>query len=431
MLLLPDLFCNLHDAAPLTYLANAKKTMYNLLRSLYQPLVRAMPRFTLLFAVCFGFLLAAVCLRVLFVTHSQAEQIPFGEKSIGKGHFGTVFSAAFSPDGKKIVTASYDYTARIWDVESGKELHTLLGHDGHSSGVHSAFFSPDGKKIVTTGSDGAARGLPDDDGNFGCVRIWNADTGKELKKLEGFFVSHFAVFSPDGKKIAAAGSQRIIDENTALFYARVLIWDVDSGKIVQQLEGHTQRVNTVDFSHDGKTILTSSRDGTARIWDTETGKELQKIEVNKGYDPFSPDGNRVSAAFFSPDGKTMMTAGAFSLTGSIEKDGTIRLWDISSGKELRKLEGHPKWNDSVAFSPDGKKIATTGPDGTARLWVVETGEELQKFGKETDWKRINFSAFSPDGKTIVTVEDDTMIIWDVETGKELKKWKWKIYYWVN
>jgi len=344
-----------------------------------------------------------------------------------QGHFGAVHCAAFSPDGTKIVTAGYDNTARIWDVESGKELHVLKGHRGHSAGINSVAFSPDGMKIITAG----AWDYPLDADGKGNIRIWDAETGKELLKLEGYKGGwcHSAAFSPDGKK-AVAGSM----EDT------IFIWEVDSGKILQKFEGH-ELVSSVTFSSDGKKIITVDGNVSSilgdgkivRIWDTESGKELHWFE-EKSWDKI------FSAAFF-PDGKKILTINGKSIYDGINRNfssGIARICDAESGKELQKFEVKHELCISAVISPDGKQIATVGArDNTARIWDVESGKELQKFehkpGTNSTSRSIgvNSVAFSSDGKRIVTAEDDTVRIWDAESGKELKKWTWKIGYWLN
>ena len=272
----------------------------------------------------------AIGIVLLFVGCSSAQEPPNH-----KGHFGAVFCAAFSPDGKKIVTAGYDNTARIWDIESGEELHVLKGHRGHSAGINSVAFSPDGKKIVTAGSDGTAR--PRNEDGIGNIRIWDVETGKELRKLEGYqWTCYSAAFSPDGKKVVA--TEQSADNKV------VLIWDTDSGEVLQRLEGHSGFVAATAFFPDGKKIIAT--DGkTVRIWDTESGKELQRF----AREPW--DG--IFSIAISPDGTKIVAAGY---------DKSTRIWDANLEKELQKFEGEYIRASSAIFSPDGTKIVTSGYD---------------------------------------------------------------------
>jgi Tol biopolymer transport system component len=172
------------------------------------------------------------------------------ERLILEGHEGRVETVAFSPDGKRIVTASADKTARLWDADTGKQIGAPL--KGHAAHVLSAAFSPDGKRIVTGSGDNTAR-------------LWDADTGKQISDpLKGHQDRVWSVaFSPDGKRIVT-GSW----DNTAR------LWDADTGKEVGKLEGHQGHVTHAAFSPDGKRIVTASADKTARLWDAETGKPI-------------------------------------------------------------------------------------------------------------------------------------------------------------
>ena len=213
---------------------------------------------------------------------------------------------------------------------------------GHKEGVMSAAFSPDGKKIVTTSST--------DD----IVRIWDVESGMELQTLRGhkkLVVS--AVFSPDEKRIVTASADKTAQ-----------IWDVESGKVLQTFRGHGDDVNSAAFSPDGKKIITASKDGTARLWDAESGQELHKWEFPplKGNLKVLHPTNSVKCATFSLDGKKIVT-------GNVDR--IIRIWDVESGKELQTLRGHGGNVNSIVFSPDGKKIVTASSDCTARIWTLK------------------------------------------------------------
>jgi WD40 repeat protein len=296
---------------------------------------------------------------------------PLGELD----HTERVESAAFSPDGKRIVTASWDKTARLWDAETGKPIGKPL--TGHAERVLSAAFSPDGKRIVTASGDKTAR-------------LWDAETGKQIGQLDGHTNEVWsAAFSPDGKRIVTASS----DETARL-------WDAETGKLIAEpLTGHAKVVRSAAFSPDGKGVVTASEDRTARLWDAETGKQIG--EPLRGH-----VGSALSAAF-SPDGKRIVTASS---------DETARLWDVETGKQIGEpLRGHVDSVLSVAFSPDGKRIVTASSDGTARLWDAETGPLGEPLTGHAD--KVWSAAFSPDGKRIVTASgDETARLWDAETG---------------
>ncbi|MGB0080838.1 MAG: TIR domain-containing protein [Terracidiphilus sp.] len=286
-------------------------------------------------------------------------------------HHGEVRSAKFSPDGTRIVTASFDHTARVWDARSGQLLLTLTGH---SDEVWDAAFSPDGKHIVTASSDKSAI-------------VWDAATGEKSAILKGHKdVVETAAFSPDGSRIVTAS-----DDTTAC------IWDAETGQVIEPLKGHSDKVNTAVFSPDGKRIVTASQDKTARVWDAATGKPLATLKHS----------GEVRDAEFSPDGARIATASA---------DSTAVVWDAQSGRSLQTLKGHTNQVNTATFSPDGKLIATASNDHTARIWDSQSGALLFSLPGHADF--VDQAVFSPDGKFVITSSwDRTARIWNAATGQ--------------
>ena len=296
------------------------------------------------------------------------------EFAVLSGHGGHVISAAYSPDGTRIVTASADKTARIWDARTGRELTVLSGHGDR---VESAAYSPDGSRIVTASDDKTAR-------------IWDARTGRELTVLSGHGDSvESAAYSPDGSRIVTAS-----DDKTAR------IWDARTGRELAVLSGHGDNVESAAYSPDGTRIVTTSYDKTARLWDARTGRELAVL---------SGHGDSVYSAAYSPDGTRIVTA---------SYDKTARVWDARTGAQLTVLSGHGDSLESAAYSPDGARIVTASDDKTARIWDARTGAQLAVLSGHGD--RVNSAAYSPDGTRIVTASyDKTARIWDARTGREL------------
>jgi WD40 repeat protein len=290
-----------------------------------------------------------------------------------RGHSNFVFGVAFSPDGNRLATASADGTAKVWDAVSGKEVLTLRGHTDSVWGVA---YSPDGKRMATASSDGTAK-------------VWDAVSGKEVLTLRGHTQSVGGVaYSPDGKHLATASN------DTAK------VWDAVSGKELLTLRGHTGSVNGVAYSPDGKRMATASDDGTAKVWDAVSGKEVLTL---RGHTDF------VNGVAYSPDGDRLATA---------SRDKTAKVWDVVSGKEVLTLRGHTDFVNGVAYSPDGDRLATASSDGTAKVWDAVSGQELLTLRGQT--YRVNGAAYSPDGKRLATTSwDQTAKLWDSGSGQLL------------
>jgi WD40 repeat protein/TPR repeat protein len=344
-------------------------------------------------------------------------------RAVLAGHEGPVRRAAYSPDGMHIVTASFDGTARIWDTRTGIELMTLSGHSG---AVFSATYAPDGARIVTASGDHTAR-------------IWDARTGSQLLVLSDAESLTCAVYSPDGSRIATVSerSVRIWDAHTGAALSafslpgvrfgsphgdagyrgsaayspdgkRIVttmddrtarIWDVHTGTVVTILSGHTDAIATATYSPDGKRIVTAG-DRTARVWDAATGRQLLVISGHVGY---------VWSAAYSPDGRTIATA-------SVDK--TARIWDAMTGAPLKVLSGHINILCGAAYSPDGSSLVTAGWDRTARTWDLRDGAQAAILLQHDD--QVGGVAFSPDSSHIVTSSmDRTVRIWDIRTHAQI------------
>lgn len=279
------------------------------------------------------------------------------------GHSDAVNDANYSPDGKYIVTASTDKTARVWDAQTGKELRQF----GHDKAVYSASFSVDGKFIVTASADTT-------------IRIWDANTGSEIRRMAASAgEKSSASFSADGKYVVG-----LTAVNGSFTEKQVSIWDAATGNLARSF-APIYNFSSVVFSPDGKSIVAArggENSAVAYVWDAQNGKELFQLRGHKSY---------VANARYSPDGKLIVTAGW---------DNTARIWDATTGKEVRQLAGFGNYVDDAAFSPDGATILTVSEDGTLRLWNANTGQELRR-GEMAYPITLNTAHFSADGKNAV------------------------------
>ena len=331
-----------------------------------------------------------------------------------QGHTATVYDADFDPESKNIITISSDNTAKIWNTESGVLICTLIGHTGS---LYSAEYSPDGKKIVTSSTDET-------------VKIWDAVTGQELNTLTGHQgIVYYANFSPDGKKIISAS-----DDYTAK------VWDAELGTLLFDLTVHEERVNHATFSPDGQQILTASDDGIAKIWSSSDGKLLFDLD-DDGYvvrlAAYSPDGKKILTMSFetitvwnASDGtkinslseeETQFNYAAFSHNGELivtaSSDRTAKIWDYTNNKVLFQLRGHEGSVRYAVFSYNDKYILTASEDQTAKLWEVKSGELLKTF--ESRAQEVISASFSNNGRQIISASSHNRnaIIWDFEYGK--------------
>jgi WD40 repeat protein len=251
---------------------------------------------------------------------------------------GAVASAAFSPDGKLVVTGSWDHSAKIWEVATGHAIRKLEG--GHTGYINTAEFSPDGSLVLTASDDGTAR-------------LWDVASGTPTGIV---FDGHHdrvlsACFSPDGARVLTTSGDKI---------AR--LWDARTGELQRELTGHRWAVLCGRVSGGGKLVITGSPDHTAIIWDATTGNQLVELAGHTA---------AVTSVAFSPDA-TQMRPATRALTGS--QDNSVKLWDARTdrkhGKEILSLAGHQQEVTSVAFSPDGRLALSSSRDGTAIVWLT-------------------------------------------------------------
>lgn len=296
-----------------------------------------------------------------------------GESRPLVGHSGYVRLARFSPDGARLVTASDDGTARVWDAATSAQLGVLT----MGAAVTHVAYSPDGTRIVTVSADRN-------------VTIWSGSTFLRTASLplHPLAVSDIA-FSPDGSRIA-----------TACLDGVVRVWDALSGAETFILSAHQGNALIVAFSPDGLTLLTAGQNRTVRLWRASDGAPQTTIAEHY----FAPGGAR-----FSPNGQHLLTT---------TYDLAVHLLEVSTGREFAIMRGHESRVLASAFSPDGSRVATASQDGTVRVWDAGTGHPIWTLRGHTSW--VTSVAYSPDGQTIATTSIDRSIrLWDASTGSTL------------
>jgi len=307
---------------------------------------------------------------------------------------GVIPSIAFDPNGQFMVTGNSDGTAKIWDATTLKELLVLTSPEKFV-GFTGIRFSPNGKRLAGVLGD--------------TVKEWDANSGKELDSILKHDSQIGSVaYSPDWKRLAFLSSDTLsiwdttsrnfiwskpipscygcdlgFSPNGKLLAAGrekiAVVFDAQTGDELHSLE-QGSLVTSVAFSPDDQLIATGSGDGTLKLWGVKTGNELRTLTGETA---------SVSRVRFSPDGKRLITA---------RENGHLEIWDSSTGKELMSLSGHSEDVNDVTFSNDGRLMATGSDDGTAKVWLASTGDELFSLNSEAAVKSV---AFSPDSSRVV------------------------------
>jgi WD40 repeat protein/serine/threonine protein kinase/tetratricopeptide (TPR) repeat protein len=295
---------------------------------------------------------------------------PLGQPLV---HQQAVLSVAFSPDGKTIVTGGLDQAAQLWDVATGRPIGRPLIHKGN---VLSVAFNPDGKTLVTGSVDRT-------------VRLWDAAAARPIgQPMERSSIVTSVAFSSDGKSFIVGS-----DDRTAR-----LCRPTKSGWVVSAPMRHPGAVLCVALSPDGKTCLTGCSDRRARLWHTVTREAVGRSMVHS---------DDVVAVAFNPDGKTVLTGSA---------DNTAQLWDAVTGQPIGWPLEHQAAVRSVAFSRDGKLMLTGSNDGLVRLWDCEIRQPVGRLLEHE--ALIRAAVVGPDGKTLVTAGvDGRLRRWDTGTGR--------------
>ena len=360
-------------------------------------------------------------------------EVTTGRNIVTLAHKAEVNSVAFSPDGNFIASGSYDTTLKLWDVTTGTENFTIQNRGT----VSAVAFSPDGKTLAWTSA--LETGVK-------VIKLWDIEMGDPSPTtITAFHAPVFRInsiaFSPDGKTLATASEVDGI----------VKVWDVETGNAVDL--GHTRLAryyNPISFSPDGAIIASGALDGTVKLWDMVTGQNIGNLPAGKGgswvrFVLFSSDG-RIIASHVPGERKTRLwdvatqtmtdtlddrsvVSWAFSPNSTIlasgATDGTVNLWDIGIGQNIATLRGHEDKVNSVAFSPDGKIIASSS-EKMVNLWDVAT---RQKIATVRSNNTIYSAAFSSDGGTVALDMWFSVELWDVETQTLIATFARTTDYW--
>ena len=309
-------------------------------------------------------------------------------------------SAGISPDGRYFLIGGWkEESFRIWDISRGVLAKKIETAGRNIFGVPIQIFvafTPDGKHVLSTGKE---------------LKLWNLSTGQEVKTLRDAETSGKIVFNSDGSKVLS------LRKKTALGDRRIVFWDASTGDEIREFKHRFSyslpQGGALALSPDGRHALSGHKSGGKMIlWDVSTGEAIKQFKAS---DKGLLDMNMVSSVAFSPDGRHALSGGM---------DGTIRLWELSSGDEQLRLKGHTRFPGvmSVAFSNDGKYILSGGSDGLVKLWDISSGAEVRTYRASFGGFTTSgvYAFFSPDGKYIISVGGDASIrVFNASTGEEI------------
>jgi WD40 repeat protein/tetratricopeptide (TPR) repeat protein len=284
---------------------------------------------------------------------------------------------AFSPDGRRIVSADPGYRVKVWDMIRGD---LVLAMTGHSDRVYAIAFSPDGRLLATGSWDTT-------------IKLWDAATGTLVRTLEpqGMWIRSVA-FSPDGTRLVSGSGGELFTPNRG---GEIILWDVATGREIRRFPGPHDRIYGVAYRPDGQQIASVNCESSVKLWDPETGA-LQHLLLGHSY--------YIECIAYRPDGRMLATG---------SRDQSAILWDVATGKVLRTLHGHDSPVTSLAFSPDGGTLITADAAGAINVWNVATGREITHLRNSSGVIKVQFS---PDGLFFATVGGDNLVkLWETST----------------
>ena len=288
------------------------------------------------------------------------------------GHTGAVACVAVTPDGKTLVSVGNDSSVRLWNAHTGELLKTL---DGHTAWVGSLVLTPDGARAITAGGDNV-------------IRVWDLKAHKEVKKLEGHTIAiRSLALTADGRTLISGGSDKTCRA-----------WNLSTGAEIKRYGDGKESIESVAVTPDGKFVLAGTDAGAVTVFDAKTGVVQSQYAKH--------DNTLVYTIATTLDGKT-------AISGARDKD--IHVWDLATGKELRRLKGHGDQVYQIALGADDRHLVSASYDKTVRVWDFASGKELTKFAGHTDG--VQSACLTPDGRFVFSAS------WD----KTVRKWRLPVF----
>jgi WD40 repeat protein len=315
---------------------------------------------------------------VLLVVGFEGREAISSPREAIQGHTSLVSSVVFAPDGRSIASGSWDRTVKVWELDGAAPRRASLASRAVAAEfaegalVCSLAYSLDGRTLAVGGF------APE-------VDLWDVSTMRRMRRLCGHTQPIRCVqFSPDGRVLASGSADTTIR-----------LWDIATGERRATLVGHTARVSCLAFTRDGSALATGSYDGTVRLWDPSCGRETDRLEP----------GMVVDCVAFSPGGERLAVGGYLH--------GSVRLWDLGLRREVACYSASVGAGVSaLAYSPEGRVLASGTGDGTVKLWDTATGHVSATFSGHHG--RVQSVAFAPDGSTLASGDDDGCIfLWNL------------------